>query len=353
MTITLRLKKQERESKIVCGNGVFEREFPRLIKSYPQAFVFTDENVDALYGDVIRSLAPDVPVYAMKAGEENKQPHTLIALLQKMAEAGLHRKACLFAVGGGVVGDIGGLAAALYMRGIDCVQVPTTLLSQVDSSVGGKTAVDLDCYKNVVGAFHQPTAVLVDGTFLRTLPRREIACGLGEIIKHGALNGELFDRLYQNKERLFDLSFLDEIVPLNIRHKANVVEADERETGLRKSLNLGHTTGHAVELVDGKLSHGEYVLVGMRYEMRLAKTRVPCDEEYLNRLDELILCVLEKGQMPSVKEGIAYAKLDKKNEENGTIVVTAPTKRGEYALLHLPFAEYESELLRLEEAFSC
>lgn len=344
-TIHLDLKGKDVVSDVLCGEGVFEREFPRLVARYPQSFILTDSNVKRLYGDKIAALAPDAPVYAMPAGEENKQPATLVEILRAMAKAGMHRGGYLFAVGGGVVGDVGGLAAALYMRGISCVQVPTTLLAQVDSSVGGKTAVDLDDVKNVVGAFKQPGTVLADPMFFATLPPREIRCGLGEIVKHGALNARLFDELWENRERLTQSEFLSRIVPENIRHKADVVQKDELETGLRKSLNLGHTTAHALELCDKRLSHGEYVLIGLIMEAEIAKTRISCDGEYLERLEELALTALgEKPQGLPVAAAARFARLDKKNETNDAVVVTAPVRRGEYALLSLAYEDYEREL---------
>ena len=344
-TIHLDLKGKDKTSDVLCGEGVFEREFPRLVRSYAQSFILTDSNVKRLYGDKLSALAPDVPVYAMPAGEENKQPSTLVDILRAMVKEGMHRNGCLFAVGGGVVGDIGGLAAALYMRGISCVQVPTTLLAQVDSSVGGKTAVDLDDVKNVVGAFRQPEIVLADPMFFATLPPREIRCGLGEIVKHGALNAHIFGELWENRNRLTDLHFLSRIVPENIRHKADVVQQDEQETGLRKSLNLGHTTAHALELCEKKRSHGEYVLIGTIVEAELAKRHLECDGEYLDRLEELALLAL--GGMPKglpAAEAAHFAQLDKKNKTNDTVVVTAPVRKGGYALLSLPYAEYEKEL---------
>ncbi len=345
-------KGQTVKSRVRCRKNAFSKDLPEALKNYPQTIVFTDSNVFALYGKKIKRVLGDVPVHVMPAGEENKTPETLFALLGAMAEEGLHRGACLVALGGGVVGDIGGLAASLYMRGIDCIQVPTTLLSQVDSSVGGKTAVDFHGVKNLVGAFKQPELVLVDGTFLNTLPRREIRCGLGEIIKHGALNGELFELLENNRSRLFDLQFLSEIVPLNVAHKANVVRADEKEKGLRKSLNLGHTTAHAFELCENKLSHGEYVLVGTAIEAELAKTRTECDGAYLERLQELCFLALETlPKLPDAARAAQFAALDKKNESNETITVTAPVQKGAYALLNLPYAEYERELVTICKRF--
>ncbi len=309
-----------------------------------RAFVFTDENVLGLYGKAIKRALPDVPVYAMKAGENFKTPQTLFDLLGKMAEAKLNRTSVLVALGGGVVGDVGGLAASLYMRGIACIQVPTTLLAQVDSSVGGKTAVDFCGVKNLVGAFHQPELVLVDPAFLRTLPPRELRCGLGEIIKHGALDGEIFDRLVA-QEDLFDLKFLAEIVPENIAYKLSVVRRDPHETGLRRCLNLGHTTGHALELADGALSHGEYVLLGILYEARLARAHTECDGKYLDALEALCRRVLVCDPATfDVENAATAALLDKKNTSAGTVTITAPAKKGEYVLLELPYGAYAREL---------
>lgn len=348
--LVLRLRGADVTSTVISGDGVFEREFPALVGKYPKSFILTDTNVNRLYGNRIDALSGGAAKFVMPAGEKHKQPEQLFAILRAMAEAGLHRDSCLFAVGGGVVGDVGGLAAALYMRGIACVQVPTTVLSQVDSSVGGKTAVDLGDVKNLVGAFKQPETVLADGTFFQTLPKRELRCGLGEIIKHGALDGELFDGLWNNRARLFDLDYLSSVVPLNIAFKARVVSEDEREAGVRKSLNLGHTTGHALELSDGKYSHGEYVLVGMLFEGALAKKYVACDEEYLRRLSGLALYAL--GGMPplsSAKEAAKFAKLDKKNGSDGDVVITAPVSKGKYALIAIPYAEYERGLEEIQE----
>ena len=347
---TLRFHGEQAQSKIFCGEGIFDEMYPALAANYPQVFILTDETVFSVYKETFGRLAGNPRVYAMPAGEEHKQPNTLIEILRAMAAAGLHRGDCLFAVGGGVVGDIGGLASALYMRGIDCVQVPTTLLSQVDSSVGGKTAVDLDGVKNIVGAFKQPNTVLVDGSFLKTLPAREVRCGLGEIVKHGALNGALFDKLIENRDRLFDLAFLNGVVPDNIAHKAFVVQEDEKESGLRKSLNLGHTTGHALELFDAELSHGEYVLLGLLFEAELAKSRVLCDKGYLKKLQELIYTALGgKPGLPQAEEAACFAKLDKKNAISESVVITAPVAKGEYALLEIPYAEYARELREIRE----
>lgn len=332
-------------SVITCGEGCFKRLAPDFLSGH-ENFVLTDSNVYSLYEEDIKAVfGDDTPVYVLPAGEESKNYENLFKILQAMIGAQLHRGAYLFALGGGVVGDIGGLAAALYMRGIHCVQIPTTLLSQVDSSVGGKTAVDMGKVKNVVGAFYQPEAVLVDSTFLKTLPAREIRCGLGEIVKYGGLNGKILDSLRENKDRLFDLAYLAEITPACIEHKADVVRADEREAGLRKSLNMGHTTGHALELCYGDMSHGEFVLVGMAIELKIALAEGMVSEEYAEQLQELILRVM--GSLPTyanVTEGAEYAKLDKKNSDSSVVSMIVPTKYGEFAELKLPFEKYLSYL---------
>lgn len=323
-------------SEIFAEKGIFSK------LDVPADFVFTDTNVYALYQDKIKAKFPNVPIYVMSSGEEHKTSGTLFNLLGEMKKAELTRADTLVCVGGGVVGDIGGLAAALYMRGIACIQIPTTLLAQVDSSVGGKTAIDFEGVKNMIGVFSQPKKVFVDGDFLKTLPAQEIRCGLGEIVKHGALKEELFEILDTHRDRLFDLDFLSEIIPLNISIKADVVRRDASEKGLRKCLNLGHTTAHAFELSDKKLSHGEYVLIGILFEAEIAKRLVKeADEKYLTELEEIARLVLTK--MPGLckaSEAAPFARLDKKNSERGMVSLTVPVRRGEYAILEIPYGEY-------------
>ena len=180
-----------------------------------------------------------------------------------MLENGFTRKDCVAAVGGGVVGDLAGFAAACYMRGIDFYNMPTTLLSQVDSSVGGKTAVDLGGIKNIVGAFHQPRAVLIDPEVLKTLDARQFACGAAEIIKMAATFDEAFFARIEASGVRGSEAQLEEIIANALRIKAQVVEADEKEQCLRNALNFGHTLGHGMESVSGNLLHGECVALGM------------------------------------------------------------------------------------------
>lgn len=326
-----------------------------LLRKYTEGqtnFVLTDENVYALYKDFFAAHFSGAEIFVMPAGEEYKSFSTLQAVLEKMTLAGLRRSSRLFAVGGGVVGDLGGLAAALYMRGISCVQVPTTLLAQVDSSVGGKTAIDCLGVKNVVGAFYQPEAVLVDFDFLKTLPPREWKCGIGEVVKYAALNGGIFNTLYEGRDKLSSMQFLSSVMEDCIRHKAGVVERDEKEKGERKSLNVGHTTGHAIELFY-KLSHGESVLYGMKAETKIAIKKGVCEKEYGEKLLALIKSALALAPQTSpdfsrVKEAAVAARSDKKNGEDGAIVMATAKAANEWTLLTLTDGEYGKEV---EEAF--
>ncbi len=334
--------------EIYIGKGVIEARLPVLLEG-KKAFVVTDSNVYALYKGWFARYFPQAEIFVLPAGEENKNFQSLYAILEKMTGAGMRRTSRLFAVGGGVVGDIGGLAAALYMRGISCVQIPTTLLSQVDSSVGGKTAVDLGGVKNVVGAFYQPCEVLIDPDFLKTLPPREIKCGVGEIVKYAALNEEILSAL-EGLSAWEDIESLAKLVTACVRHKAGVVERDERESGERRSLNVGHTTGHAIELTSG-LSHGESVLYGMLLETRIAMQKGACDREHGKRILALVEKALALSPQGEVNfSGIALqaekARSDKKNAEDGNIQMAVASKLGEWTMLALPFAEYQAALVQ-------
>ena len=337
------------ESVIHCGAGTFDRYAPELKNR--QLFIVTDSTVDKLYAGLLNStFGANTSKFVFKAGEKSKTTRTLLAILQKMLECDMRRNCTVVAFGGGVVGDIAGLAAALYMRGVHLVQIPTTLLAQVDSSVGGKTAVDMCGVKNVVGAFYQPEEVIADPRFLSTLPKREIRCGLGEIIKHGALNAEIFKKLNKNASRLTKPEFLEDIIYYNIAHKAKVVTEDEKETnGLRKTLNLGHTTGHALELLHGKLSHGEYVLIGMYYELQIAENLGICVGQYAKNIEKLILKVLRKvPSFDNIEEAAAVAVHDKKNETE-LISLIVPKCEGESAEMKLKKDEYAEYLKQISD----
>ena len=333
-------------SVIHCGKGSFEKYAPALADG--QVFLVTDTNVYGHYSDLIARTFGDIPKFVLPAGEKSKTYKNLLKILEAMLAAGMHRNCRVIAMGGGVVGDIAGLAASLYMRGVHLVQIPTTLLAQVDSSVGGKTAIDHKGVKNVIGAFYQPEEVIADPMFFSTLPKRELRCGLGEIIKYGALDEDIYNCLLENADNLFSDKFFERIVPMCIEHKAKVVKSDERDSGgVRKSLNLGHTTGHALELHYGRKSHGEYVLIGMYYELQIARKRGICGGEYADNIEKLIKKVIKVPSYENISEAALNAVHDKKNvDENISVIV--PRKEGEFAEIKLPVSEYAQ--LLIEEA---
>lgn len=350
---TFRIRcKTEEESVIVCRKHVFSAVLAPLRAELCDGggIVFTDSNVYSLYRSQIGRYLADVPVYVMPAGEEFKTEKTLFSLLEAMAKAKLRRDSTLIALGGGVVGDVGGLAASLYMRGIACIQVPTTLLAQTDSAIGGKTAIDCCGIKNLIGTFHQPKAVYADAAFFRTLPAREITCGLGEIVKYGALDGALFEKLCAQKN-LRDLGFLESVVPDCIACKAEIVKRDVSDRGLRACLNLGHTTAHAAELALGTYSHGACVLLGMLYEARLAAMFVRTDEAYLARLEALIRTAADFDPAAAdVPRSAARAAFDKKNTSAERVTLVVPVSPGAYETLELPYQTYQSALERIRRA---
>lgn len=333
-----------RKCVIHCGEGAFEKYAAEL--KVRQLFIVTDSNVFAWYRhDIWRTFGDNVPVHIIPAGETSKTVRNLTEILKAMLDSGMGRDCTVVAFGGGVVGDIAGLAASLYMRGVRLVQIPTTLLAQVDSSVGGKTAVDFGGVKNVIGTFYQPEEVIADPCFLSTLPEREIRCGLGEIIKYGALNARILTLLKSNINNLKSTEFLQEIIYQCIKHKAEIVAEDEHDNkGLRKTLNLGHTTGHALELYYRKKSHGEFVLIGMYYELYIAEKLNTCPQNYANSLRNLIKAVIKR--IPAYEDVATAADLAKYDKKNSGLDITliVPESEGKCAEIKLSAEQYTQML---------
>lgn len=253
----------ERSYDITVSRGAIKHA-SELFALDRRVLVVTDDGVPAQYSKAIADAAGEPHILTIRHGEASKCPERYLEILKFMLECGFDRHDCVVAVGGGVVGDLAGFAAATYMRGIDLYNIPSTLLSQVDSSVGGKTAIDFLGYKNVVGAFWQPKGVIVDPDVLESLDARQFACGMSEIIKMFATSdGKMFGRL-EDKTQCIPV---EEIITAALRIKMNVVEHDEREAGLRRVLNFGHTIGHAIESISADdpypLLHGECVALGM------------------------------------------------------------------------------------------
>ncbi|MBO4213122.1 MAG: 3-dehydroquinate synthase, partial [Clostridia bacterium] len=228
-----------------------------------KVLVLSDNMIPTEYVEKVTNSAKEARVIVLPHGEGAKSPENYLSIIKTMLELGFDRGDALIAVGGGVICDLGGFVAATYMRGIDFYTVPTSLLAQVDASVGGKVAVDFCGYKNVIGTFYQPSAVLIDTELLKTLPEREFSAGMAEVIKIFAIaDRETFEKL-ENASDIKNPELIDEIVIRALKIKKQFVERDEKDHGVRAALNFGHTVGHAVESVCKDMIHGECVGVGM------------------------------------------------------------------------------------------
>ena len=296
---------------IIVGHGILDQlgAHYSALSLGSRAAIVTNPTVSDLYLDSVKksleSAGVSVHVVSVPDGEEYKTLETVGMIHGSLMEAGLDRTSCVVTLGGGVIGDMAGFVAATYMRGIDFVQVPTTLEAQVDASVGGKTAVDHESGKNMIGAFHQPRFVLIDTETLFSLPKRDVRSGLAEVIKHGLIRDAelvsfLNDKIEQVVELEVDAAELDWLVARNCSIKAGVVEADETEQGLREILNYGHTVGHAIESGSGfRLRHGEAIALGMLAEAKIAVDKGLCDWETLALQNQLLkrtgLCVWDSG----------------------------------------------------------
>lgn len=331
MTIeTLRVELGERSYDIRVGSAIIGMigAMCRGVVSGRRVAVVTNTTVGPLYADgVVDSLA-DAGFTPLRIeipdGEEHKNASTLNRVYDALIEGGMTRDSLIVALGGGVVGDLAGYAAASYLRGIPFVQVPTTLLAQVDSSVGGKTGINHPLGKNLIGAFHQPRAVLIDVDTLATLPEREYLGGLAEVVKYGVvLDAEFFAFLEQNVTGLLsrDREALVRAITRCCALKAWVVEQDERESGLRAVLNYGHTFGHAVEALTGYTAvlHGEAVAIGMVRAAVLAEARGYSSAEDTRRIRALLEVLGLPTELPSFDSASYHDVLlrDKKARDQG------------------------------------
>ncbi len=268
-----------------------------------KAVIITDTTVEGLYAEVVeRGLANagfDVTILEVPSGEERKSLETASRLYDDLTEAYVERTTPVLALGGGVIGDLAGFVAATYMRGVPLIQVPTTLLAQVDSSIGGKTAVDQGQLKNIIGVFYQPKMVVADIDTLQTLPEIELANGLAEVIKSAAIRNKSFFNfldINMNKVLQYHPAVLETLVLETARIKAEIVERDEREEGLRGILNYGHTIGHAIEAVSNyELKHGQAVAIGMMAAAKISSRMEILDEVDIVKLERII----EKAGLPT------------------------------------------------------
>ena len=337
---TIRVNLSSNSYNIYIDNGILERVGDTLVKEKTpcKTLLITDKNIEKVYGSIVMESLKrnkfDVRLVTLKPGEEQKTLETACILYDTCFDHKLDRNSLIVALGGGVVGDISGFVAATFMRGIPFIQVPTSLLAQVDSSIGGKVAVNHPKGKNMIGSFYQPKAVFVDTDTLSTLPAPELVAGLMEVIKYGVIkNAELFEYIEKSLYDILQLNHnaLLKIIATSCQIKANVVEEDEKEKHLRAILNYGHTIGHAIETVTNykKYRHGEVVAIGMLYATRIAIDMRLADNTVFERQLSLIKRLglpLQTGLKPEEIVKTLYA--DKKVIA-GRLRFILPTKIGE------------------------
>jgi len=340
-TDTVHVALGERGYDIHIGTGIL-RDAGQAITGLTRvshAVIITDENVDQTYAEVVADSLADcgvrVDVLAIEAGEASKSVECLATLWEHLLDIGTDRKSIVVAVGGGVVGDLAGYVAASFARGLTFVQVPTTLLADVDSSVGGKVGINLPAAKNMVGSFWQPLVVLIDTQALDTLPVREYRAGLAEVVKYGVILDETFFEYLESHVAAIndrDHEALGHIIARCCRLKADVVQADERDmTGLRAVLNYGHTFCHAIEAVSGygEWLHGEAVSIGMVAAARLAQGMDRVPPEFTSRLVRLLEALELPVQMPNLDHDALLAAMQRdKKSEHGRLRFILPTRLG-------------------------
>ena len=298
---------------IIIERGILSK-VSDLINLKRKCLIVTDDNIPTSYIDTIKDQCDGPYIYVIKHGESSKNIKNFEKILKFLIDNNFTRTDCVIAIGGGVVGDLAGFVASAYMRGIEFYNIPTTVLSMVDSSIGGKTAIDFNGIKNIVGAFYQPSKVIIDPESLKSLKKRQVNAGLVEAIKMAlCFDKDLFYTIYESKNLNKDI---DEIIYRSLLIKRSVVEADEKENNIRKSLNFGHTIGHAIEAkYSPKYLHGEAVGMGMMYFSS-------------KEIKEKILYLLKKYHLPTsvdleYKDVFEYIKHDKKasNDEISIIYV--------------------------------
>ncbi|HFC97604.1 MAG TPA: 3-dehydroquinate synthase [Thermosulfurimonas dismutans] len=343
--------------EIHIGGGILTdlpEDLPRVLESRDLALV-SDDTVRELIAEDLRRLLSEAgfraEIFSFPPGEASKRMETVVELARAMVRAGFDRKSAVLAVGGGVTGDLAGFLASIYLRGVPYIQVPTTLLAQVDSSVGGKTGVDLPEGKNLLGTFYQPRRVYIDYGVLSTLPGEHFRNGLAEVVKYGAsLSADLFSFLEREAERLFlyEPEVLEHVIYESCRLKAEVVSRDEREAGLRRVLNFGHTVGHALEAaLNYELLHGMAVSVGMVAAARLSEALGVAEEPVAERVEALLSRLKLPTRLPSgvsPERVLAFLSADKKVWK-GRLTMVLLRRIGEFVFYQDPSRKVILEVL--------
>ncbi len=333
---------------IIIDKGILDRagELALTVKKPCRAAILSDSNVAPLYAERLEASlkkAGFTPItFVIPAGEESKCAEYYLAFLSFLAQNKLTRSDCLFALGGGVVGDLCGFSAATYLRGIEFIQIPTTLLAMVDSSVGGKTAIDIPEGKNLVGSFYQPSLVICDYETLSTLPENVFSDGCAEVIKYGIINDKpLFEKL---KNPI--MPQIEDIIENCVRDKRDVVDADERDTGVRQLLNLGHTAAHSVEILSSfEISHGSAVAIGTVLITRAAVKMGLCSSCDLSDIEAMLSSYGLPIECPYSAKALSDIALSDKKRDGGSITLIMPYGIGDSRL-------YKVQVETLEEIFA-
>jgi len=323
------ITKTEKYPIIIGSNLTYNvsRIFKKNSIDFKKCFLFVDKNVPKKFITNIKKSLKNKKIYTLnfKANEKNKNLNSVNKILEILLKKNFTRNDCLISLGGGITGDISGFAASLFKRGLKFINIPTTLLAQVDSSIGGKTGVNSDYGKNLIGSFYQPSLVLSDTQFLKSLSKREMICGYGEVLKHSLIdNKNFFNFLNKNLNKILNLStpFIEKAIYESCKIKKKVVEKDEKESGLRKVLNFGHTFAHAYEAGLGysnKLNHGEAVILGMKTALRFSlKENILRKNEYnkiINHIDNsgLTLSIKKYFSVKDLNKILSFMIKDKKN----------------------------------------
>ena len=331
--IKLKIKTKTQEYNIIIGSNLMSN-ISKITKdnslNFKQCLLIIDKNISKkIVSKIKKSLIKKNPyVYFYKANEINKNQNHVNKILDILLNKNFSREDCLISIGGGITGDISGFAASLFKRGLKFINIPTTLLSQVDSSIGGKTAINTKYGKNLIGSFYQPNLVISDIQFLKTLPKREIVCGYGEILKHSLIaNKNYYNYLNKNCNKIFNLTspFIEKTIYESCKIKKNVVEKDEKEKGLRKILNFGHSFAHAYEASLGyskKLNHGEAVILGMISALNFSlKKNILKKSEYNSIINHISNSNLPSKinnffKIKDLKKILSFMLKDKKNSSD-------------------------------------
>ncbi len=332
--------KGTKTSKILIGE-----RFENVSRYLPSknVVIVTDTNVDRIYADRF----PGFPKIVLETGEEIKTLATIESIIRQLIDLGIDRHGFLLGIGGGIVCDITGFTASVFMRGIDFGFVSTTLLSQVDASVGGKNGVNFDSYKNIVGNFNQPSFVICDPAMLKTLPEKEIRCGMGEVVKHALIaDAGMFDFIEKNHQKALALDdeVIGHLVHRSVMIKSEVVNKDEREQGERKKLNFGHTLAHAIEK-HSDLSHGEAVAAGMIFATKVSADEGLLDDASVQRIEQLLKNLNLPVTTDVEREKLAEAIDKDKKKNDRTLDFVLLKKIGEAVIRKMTVEELKKRVM--------